>query len=141
MIKKFWWFHRFLFHDFYCGFYSSNDLNIVQQKIFVFNMTYCCNNIFIHTLCLFMRTTIIYQEWINLWLQSNKFFNSTTSCFIFRFTNHLFVWINIIFWLRWIFIKIKHFFILTKVFKNIFGINMILNVIIVELVHQYFTQI
>ena len=98
---------------------------LIQQNIFVFIITYWCNNIFIHTLCFFMLTTLICEGWIHLWLQSCKFLNTNTTCFIFHFTNNSFVWIIIIFWLSWINTKIKHFFILTKIFINIFAFNFI----------------
>ena len=59
--------------------------HLLFSKTLVFTMTYCCNNIFINTLCLFMLTTIIYQKQMHLWLQSNKFFNSNITCVTFYF--------------------------------------------------------
>ena len=62
---------------------------LIQLNIFVFIMTYFCKNISIHTLYFFMLTTIIYPKRAHLWVQSNKFFNSNTSCFMFHLSKHL----------------------------------------------------
>ena len=53
-IKKCGLFHRFLFYDLYLEYYSLNASNI-----FIFVMTYCCNNISIHTFCFLVLTIII----------------------------------------------------------------------------------
>ena len=35
---------------------------IIQQNVFIFVMTYCCNNTFIHAFCFFMFTIVVYEE-------------------------------------------------------------------------------
>ena len=53
---------------------------IIQKIIFVFIMTHCYNNIFIHTLCFFKLTTFTYQK------QYIFGFNPTVSSLILQIT-------------------------------------------------------
>ena len=120
MIKKFCWFHRFLFCDLYFGFYRSNISNIYHStKHLCVHYELLLQQHFIHTFFIFMLTTIIYQKGIHLGLHSKKFVNSNTICFIFHFTNSKFVWTIIVFWISRLIAKIKYFFILPKIFVNI----------------------
>ena len=71
-------------YDLYFWSYSSKPpAFLIPHNLFVLIMTYCCNNIFIHTFCCFMCTTIN-QKRIHLWLYCSKFVISdiTVSCFI-----------------------------------------------------------
>ena len=103
--KKFCWFPKFLFYDLYFEFYSLNAPN----------MSYSTKRLCIHY--------AIKNEYILL--QSNKFFNSDTTCFIFDLANTNFFLVIVLFWLRWIIAIIKHFFILAKIFTDIFSFNFI----------------
>ena len=92
----------------------------IQEYIFMFIMIYYCYNIFIHVFCFFMFI-IVYQKWIYLGLQYNKFYNCSTSGFIFHYSNDLLAWFIIVYWLSRIITGIKHFFIAIKIFRGIFS--------------------
>ena len=56
---KFCWFHKFLFYYLYFELYSFNVSNVYYSTIHLHScyvMNYCCNNISIHTTCIFIFT-------------------------------------------------------------------------------------
>ena len=127
---KFRWFHKLIFYDLYFEYYSSNASNIfIQENIFIFIMTYCRNNIFIHTLyffytrCCHLPKTKTFLPFIWQILQSQH------HCFHLSFYQQLICWIIKVLWLGSVITKTKHFFIkikrLSKIFINIFNFKFI----------------
>ena len=94
--------------------HRMSQIFVIQQSTFSFVMTYCCNNIFIHNPCFFKLTTVIYHIPKRNTILSliQEIFQKQYQVFHFSFYQLLFVWIIIIFWIRWIITKTKHFFIL-----------------------------
>ena len=91
----------------------------IQKNIFVFTMAYSCDEIFIHTLCFFIITTISTKN--NCFNKKN--FNRTPPVsFFILLTTSLFGSSH---WVSWINTKIKYFIIISKILINIFGFNFI----------------
>ena len=90
---KFRWFYKLLFYDLYFEYYSSNASNIfIQENIFTFIMTYCCNNIFIHTLYFFLYTLLSSTKNKNIfafYLTNSSITTPLVSSFILSTTNLL----------------------------------------------------
>ena len=80
---KFCWFDKFLFYSLYFKLYSLNVSNIYYSTMHL----YICYNLLLQQ-HFYSRLLLFYVHyWIDLWLQSEKFFNCNASSFIFHFSN------------------------------------------------------
>ena len=120
--KRSCWFHKFLFYHLYFEFYSLNVSKISYSTsifIFIIHLQHFCS-----------QPLPFYGQYYHL-LNTNKFLaliqkviQSEHQLFHLSFDQPLFFLI-IIFWLSWIITKVKRFFIVAKIFIDIFSFNFI----------------
>ena len=127
MNKKFFGFRRFIFHDFYFRFHSSN-----ASKMLLFNkISFYSKWLVIGTIFFFAHFAFLCSLLSSINMNALFDFNSTifliaalpSSSFMLP-TTTLFE-SSYYFDLKWIITKKNHFFILINIFRNIFRFNFI----------------